>query len=82
MYIGIMFLIIGLAWRRIDYSSGNQRPHLSVGNFYMISGLLFLLFFGFGGVPWVIISVTTISAGVLFVIAKEKERKGPRPATA
>jgi hypothetical protein len=70
LYVGIMFFITGLAWRRLDYRLGWDQPNLTVGNLYLISAILFLLFFGFAGIPWVIISATAMCAGVLFLIAK------------
>ena len=35
----------------------------------------FMLFFGFVGVPWVVISIAAISAGTLFLIAKPGEQQ-------
>jgi hypothetical protein len=80
LYVGIMFFICGMAWRRLDYRIGWDEPNLTVGNLYIISAILFLLFFGFAGIPWVIISIAAISTGVLFIIAKPEEQQKHRAA--
>ncbi len=78
VFLAIMFILIGMAWRRADFMINWEEPNKTVGNLFIIAGFMFILFFGFLGIPWVVVSVAGFSAAVLFWIANPNRRVEPQ----
>jgi hypothetical protein len=57
-----------------------EEPNVTVGSLFMIAGLMFILFLGFFGIPWVVISIAGFGAAVLFWIANPNRRLEPQAA--
>ena len=70
LFIGIMFILIGISWRNIYFRIGLDQPNVPVGSLFILAGVLFMVMFGFTGIPWLIISVAGFSACVLFMLAR------------
>lgn len=70
LFMGIMFILIGVSWRDIYFRIGLDQPNVPVGNMYIAAGFLFMVMIGFIGLPWIIISVAGFSAGTLFMLAR------------
>ena len=70
LFVGIMFILIGISWRSIYLRIGLDQPNVPVGSMFVIAGVLFMVMFGFTGIPWIIISVAGFSASVLFMLAR------------
>ena len=70
LFIGIMFILIGISWRNIYFRVGLDQPNVPVGSMFILAGVLFMVMFGFTGIPWIIISVAGFSASVLFMLAR------------
>ena len=70
LFVGIMFILIGLSWRNIYYKIGLDQPNVPVGSMFILAGFLFMVFAGFTGLPWIIISIAGFSSGVLFFLAR------------
>jgi len=70
IFVGIMFILIGMSWRSINYKIGLEEPNLPVGSLFILAGFLFIVFIGFIGIPWIMISVAGIAAGVLFLLGR------------
>ena len=70
MFVGIMFILIGMSWRNIYYKIGLDQPNIPVGSMFVAAGLLFMVFMGFTGLPWIMISIAGFSAGVLFFLGR------------
>ncbi len=70
LFIGIMFILIGISWRNIYFRVGLDQPNIPVGSMFILAGVLFMVMFGFIGIPWIIISVAGFSASVLFMLAR------------
>ena len=70
MFVGIMFILIGMSWRNIYYKIGLDQPNVSVGSMFVLAGFMFMIFMGFIGLPWIVISIAGFSAGVLFLLGR------------
>lgn len=70
LFVGIMFILIGISWRNIYFRVGLDQPNVPVGSMFIVAGVLFMVMFGFTGLPWIIISVAGFSASVLFMLAR------------
>ncbi len=70
LFVGIMFILIGISWRNIYFRVGLDQPNVPVGSIFVLAGILFMVMFGFTGLPWIIISVAGFSASVLFMLAR------------
>ena len=70
LFVGIMFILIGISWRNIYFRVGLDQPNVPVGSMFVLAGVLFMTMFGFFGLPWIIISVAAFSACVLFMLAR------------
>ena len=70
LFVGIMFILIGISWRSIYLRIGLDQPNVPVGSMFILAGVLFMMMFGFTGLPWIIISVAGFSACVLFMLAR------------
>lgn len=81
LFIGILLILMGVSWRQAKYKFGWEEPNRPVGTLFIISGIMFITFLGFVGIPWVIMSVAGFSAGTLFFIARP-QGKGMAQACA
>ncbi len=70
LFVGIMFILIGMSWRNIYYKIGFDQPNVPVGSIFVLAGFLFIIFMGFTGLPWILISIAGFSAGVLFFLGR------------
>ena len=81
-FAGILLILMGVSWRQARYRFGWEEPNRPVGTLFIISGIMFILFLGFFGIPWVIMSVAGFSAGTLFFIARPWEKRMAHPCAS
>lgn len=77
IFVGIMFILIGMSWRSINFRIGLEQPNLPVGSLFILAGFLFIVLFGLTGIPWIMISVAGFSACVLFMLGRAGTEKIP-----
>jgi hypothetical protein len=70
IFVGIMFILIGMSWRSINFRIGFEQPNLTVGGLFIFAGFLFIVFFGLTGIPWIMISVASFAACTLFLLGR------------
>jgi hypothetical protein len=70
IFVGIMFILIGMSWRSIYFRIGHEQPNLPVGGLFIFAGFLFIVLFGLTGIPWIMISVTSFAACTLFLLGR------------
>jgi len=80
LYVGIMFITMGLALRNLEFKLGVNGANIPVGSTFVVAGTMFILFMGIPGFAWIVVSVAAIVMATHFIIAKPYVARIPTPA--